>query len=88
MLTFNLLRLDQREKLHNNLCFFGGVHCVSGFCLGDGQSKTPGTIVKKKKGFGHNPPQLINTQQTNRYPKLFGKVANIDHGFIVGGFHV
>ncbi len=70
ILPFNLLRLDQREKLHNKLIFFGGVHSVSGFCFGDGQSKRSGTIVKKKKDFGHTPT-------TNQYDKQIGNPSSL-----------
>jgi hypothetical protein len=49
-------------------------------------------LLKRKKILDTpqlNPKPTTNQiQQTNRYPKLFGKVANIDHGFLVGGFHV
>ncbi len=43
---------------------------MSGFCFGDGQSKRPGTIVKKKEDFVHTPT-------TNQYNKQIGTLSSL-----------
>ncbi len=103
ILPFNLLRLDQREKLHNILLllFYYFIFIFKKlvvyivwvvFVLVMGNLRGLALLLKRKKILDTpqlNPKPTTNQiQQTNRYPKLFGKVANIDHGFLVGGFHV